>query len=73
MLGVVVVWKLITDIKALFSSRYSNISYLLMASPGVNAFPLAIGAEISSVFFTTICVGNLPPTGTHGREGGNIQ
>lgn len=29
-----------------------------MALPGVNVFPLATEAEISSVFFMTICVGN---------------
>lgn len=62
--------KKISDIKALFSCRYTYISYLLMASPGVNVFSFAIGAEITNVFSITICVENLPPFGTliHERE-----
>lgn len=51
--------KQLADIRALFSCRCTNIdSYLLLALPGVNVFPLAWEAEISSVFFMTICVGN---------------
>lgn len=52
------------DNKALFGCRYTNISYLLMALSGVNVFPLAMEAEISFVFFMTICVVNLTPLGT---------
>lgn len=40
-----------------------------MALPGVNVSPLAMEAEISSVFFMTICVGNLTPLGMLEREG----
>ena len=39
-----------------------------MALPGVNVSPLAMEAEISSVFFMTICVGNLTPLGMLERE-----
>lgn len=55
-LGVMFAQKQINDIKALFSCRYTYISYLLMASPGVNVFPFTIGAEIANVFSITICV-----------------
>lgn len=42
-----------------------------MALPGVNVFPRAMEAEISSVFFMTICVGNqtLGDTRVLEREG----
>lgn len=63
----------ITDIKALFSCRYANISHLLTALPGVNVSPPAMEAEISSLFVIFFCVcwrfNSLGDTGILEREG----
>lgn len=37
--------------------------YLLIALPGVYIFACAMQAEISSVSFMPVCVGNLTPIG----------
>lgn len=51
---------LITGIKALFSCRCTNISY------EDHQTGKKTQAEISSIFFMTICVGNPTPFGTLG-------